>query len=84
MKKTIGNLIDELTIANLRIWNAEDVKRNRDATDEEIANATRLTNKVNQQRNDLIQAIDEAMNDIANGHTQKLYGQGDIKTYGKR
>jgi len=82
MKKTIGNLIDELTIANLRIWKAEDVKRDPNATDAELAKVTKLTNKVNQQRNDLIQAIDEAMNDIAEGKKQKLYGQGENKTYG--
>ena len=83
MKKTIGNLIDELTIANLRIWKAEDKKRDPNASDKEIADATRLTNKVNQQRNDLIQSIDEAMNEIANGKIQKLYGQGENKDYGK-
>jgi hypothetical protein len=82
MKKTIGNLIDELTIANLRIWKAEDIKRNPKATDAQLAKATKLTNIVNQQRNDLIQAIDEAMNDIAEGKKQKLYCQGENKTYG--
>jgi hypothetical protein len=82
MKKTIGNLIDELTIANLRIWKAEDIKRDQNATDTQIAIATRLTNKVNQQRNDLIQAIDEQMNEVAKGKTQKLYGQGETKMYG--
>jgi hypothetical protein len=82
MKTTIGNLIDELTIANLRIWKAEDIKRDPNATDTQIAIATRLTNKVNQQRNDLIQAIDEQMNEVAKGKTQKLYGQGETKMYG--
>jgi putative heme iron utilization protein len=82
MKKTIGNLIDELTIANLRIWKAEDIKRDPNATDTQIAIATRLTNKVNQQRNDLIQEIDEQMNEVAKGKTQKLYGQGETKMYG--
>jgi hypothetical protein len=83
MKKTIGNLIDELTIANLRIWKAEDIKRDPNASDKQIADATRVTNKVNQQRNDLIQAIDEAMNEVAKGSVQKLYGQGETKLYGK-
>lgn len=83
MKKTIGNLIDELTIANLRIWKAEDTKRDPKATDKQIADATRITNLVNMQRNDLIQAIDEAMNEIAMGKVQKLYGQGETKSYGK-
>ena len=83
MKKTIGQLIDELSIVNIKIWMAEDVKRDKDATDEQIANATRKTNIANQQRNDLIQAIDEEMNLIAKGEQQKLYAQGSTKSYGK-
>jgi len=82
--ETIGNLIDKLTIANLRIWMCEDIKRDPKASDEQIAKATRTTNIVNQQRNDLIQAIDESINEMINtGKTQKLYGQGSTKMYGK-
>ena len=29
--ETIGNLIDKLTIANIRIWMAEDIKRDKNA-----------------------------------------------------
>lgn len=82
---TIANLIDQLTIVNIRIWNAEDVKRNRGASDKEIANATRLTNIANQQRNDLIQEIDEKLNHMTEtGELQKLYKQGSTKMYGKK
>mgnify|MGYP000864436252 FL=1 len=80
---TIGNLIDQLTISNIRIWFAEDIKRNPEATDKQIADATRLTNIVNSQRNDLIQAIDEQLNEIGAGKLQKLYKQGKTKMYGK-
>lgn len=73
---TIGNLIDKLTIVNIRIWMAEDIKRNPKATDKQIADATRLTNIANQQRNDLIQEIDEILG-------QKSYKQGSTKLYGK-
>jgi len=84
MKITIGNLIDQLTIVNIRIWMAEDVKRDPLATDEQIANATKLTNIANQQRNDLIQDIDESLNEmISSGKAQKLYKQGSSKIYGK-
>jgi hypothetical protein len=83
MKVTIGNLIDQLSIVNIKIWMAEDVKRDPNATDADIAKATRTTNIANQQRNDLIQAIDEGMNAIAKGETQKLYKQGESKMYGK-
>jgi hypothetical protein len=83
MKVTIGNLIDQLSIVNIKIWMAEDIKRDPKATDADIAKATRTTNIANQQRNDLIQAIDEEMNAIAKGETQKLYKQGESKMYGK-
>jgi hypothetical protein len=81
---TIGNLIDKLTITNIRIWMAEDIKRNKDATDTQIANATRITNVANSYRTDLIQEIDEKLNEmIETGKLQKLYKQGSTKMYGK-
>ena len=84
MRITLGNLIDMLAIANIRIWTAEDIKRSPNATDKQLANATRVTNAANQQRADLIQAIDEGMNEIASGELQKLYKQGSSKLYGKK
>lgn len=81
--ESIGNLIDRLSITNCRIWAAEDIKRKNLATDKEILNATKVTNVANQQRNDLIQEIDERLNEIAIGKQQKLYNQGDNKMYGK-
>lgn len=83
--ETIGNLIDKLTIANIRIWMAEDIKRDPTATDKQIADATRITNIVNVQRTDLIQEIDETVNHlISTGQLQKLYKQGATKMYGKQ
>jgi len=82
--ETIGNLIDKLTIANLRIWSAENKKRLANATDKEIADATKITNIANSLRNDLIQEIDEKLNHmIETGELQKLYQQGSLKLYGK-
>lgn len=81
---TLGNLIDKLTVVNIRIWMAEDIKRDANASDKEIAKATRLTNVANQQRNDLIQEIDEKINHmVKSGELQKLYKQGSTKIYGK-
>jgi Protein of unknown function (DUF4254) len=81
---TLGNLIDKLTIVNIRIWMAEDIKRDKEASDKQIADATRVTNVANQQRNDLIQEIDEKINHmVQTGELQKLYKQGTTKTYGK-
>lgn len=81
---TIGNLIDKLTITNIRIWMAEDIKRDKEASDKQIADATRVTNVANSYRTDLIQEIDEKLNDlITTGKPQKLYKQGSTKMYGK-
>lgn len=76
-------MMDQLTVANLRIWFAENVKRKIGATDKEIADATRVTNVTNKLRTDLIQGIDEALNHMCStGELQSLYKQGDSKTYG--
>lgn len=76
MEVTIGNLMDMLSIENIRIWMAEDIKRKEGATDSEIANATRITNSANVKRNKIIQSIDEALG-------QQSFKQGDNKLYGK-
>ncbi len=76
MKITIGNLIDQLIVTNQKIWAFEDIKRKKDATDHEVAEATRKTNTLNVFRNKLIQAIDEALG-------EKSFLQGDTKIYGK-
>lgn len=75
MEISIGNLIDQLSICNQRIWAAEDIKRKKGATDSEIADACKITNIANSHRNNLIQAIDEF-------HGIKT-GQGSTKLYGK-
>lgn len=81
---TVGNLIDKLSIVNIRIWFAEDIKRNKGATDKQLADACRVTNIANSQRNDLIQEIDESLNRmLSTGQLQKLYNQGSTKMYGR-
>ena len=81
---TLGNLIDKLSVVNIRIWMAEDIKRDKNASNDDIANATKITNVANSQRNDLIQEIDERLNHmVKTGELQKLYKQGSTKMYGK-
>ena len=80
MKITPGNLIDQLSICNIKIWMLEDVKRDS-KSDKEIAEATRKTNLLNVQRNELITAIDEAFNDASEGIKVKILGQ-NLKSYG--
>ena len=82
--ETVGNLIDKLSIVNIRIWMLEDIKRNSN-NDKEIADATRKTNVLNQQRTDLIQEIDELVLGLVNGtKTMKSYQQGSTKLYGNK
>ena len=81
---TIGSLIDKLSVVNIRIWFAEDLKRDKLASDRQIADACRVTNVANSQRNDLIQEIDELLNRmVSSGELQKLYKQGSTKMYGR-
>ncbi len=44
---------------NFQLWHQEDIARNPDATDQEIANVKRSIDKLNQQRNDWIEKIDQ-------------------------
>lgn len=79
---TFGNLIDKLTITNLKIWSQEDIKRDT-IDDHMIADATRKTNVLNQQRNDLIQELDEMLIQASKGIIlYKNYQQGSTKNYG--
>ena len=74
MEKTIGELVDALSIMNIRIWMLEDKCREEcDLT--KIGEAKLKINKCNQIRNELIQAIDKFHG--------KDTGQGDLKKYGK-
>ena len=80
--ETMGSLIDKLTIINLKIWKFEDVKRIA-KDDIIIADATKKTNILNQQRNDIIQEIDELLEVVVCGKNKiKLYKNGDTKSYG--
>jgi hypothetical protein len=82
MKVTLGNLIDQLTIANIRIWMAANILSDSENTDEQVAAAARIANATNKLRSVLIQEIDEELNEIASGKLQKLHKQS--KTYGKK
>lgn len=72
--ETPGSLCDKLTIVNIKIFKAEDAKRDPDATDEEIASSTRLTNRLNKHRNELIEELDDLLG-FENGNNIKMYGK---------
>ena len=94
---TIGDMIDQLTIANIKLWHIEDERREftkREDTD--IERAKKLLDKVasvNQERNNLIDKINASIKvliDAAkNNHSsfvltaEDLLGTGKNKFYKK-
>lgn len=60
MADTIGDLIDKLTISNIRIWHIEDAKRNE--TDlNKLASLVKKNSDVNIERNNLIDQINASI-----------------------
>lgn len=58
IKGGLGNLINELSITNARLWKLEDEVRKTGASYKHIAETKRKIDIVNQNRNNLIDGID--------------------------
>jgi len=93
---TFGDLIDKLTIANVRLWNLEDQRReycnSSDHKDDvELKNFLNKISATNKERNSLIDQINSSMNVLldraANNNSSfvltcdELLGTGKNKFY---
>jgi hypothetical protein len=72
MAETLGSLIDKLTIANLKIWHAEDARNDRSLTDAARLAAADKVTVCNRQRNELVQEIDEFFSSALRGDAKRL------------
>ena len=91
MADTIGDLIDKLTIANIKLWHIEDERRefvkNEEQTKKRAIELLNMVSSVNKERNSLIDQINMALrvlHDPTNEfklNAENLLGTGKNKFY---
>jgi hypothetical protein len=71
--QTIAGVVDQLIVANIRIWHLIDRQRSEDLSQEIRLDAALKVDKVNQQRNGLIDELDKMIdNAIQKGTAPKF------------
>ncbi len=65
---------------NFRLWHQEDIARSPVATDSEIADVKRKIDKLNQQRNDWIEKIDDCLTEMLNQRSVVTNPEAPINT----
>ena len=82
-KDGLGALVSRLAATNIILWHEEDKARVPD--DHQVAAAAkRAVDKLNQQRNDLIERIDEELRSVAAAMKAKAGKRKSGKKAGKR
>ena len=59
--KKLGEAVSELAFRNIKLWHCEDEVRRTDLADVEIVKIKRRIDTTNQERNDLIDKVDEIL-----------------------
>ena len=59
--KKLGEAVSELAFRNIKLWHCEDEVRRTDLTDSEIVKIKRRIDTTNQERNDLMDKVDEIL-----------------------
>lgn len=57
----LGEAVSELAFRNIKLWHCEDEVRRTDLPDAEIVKIKRLIDTTNQERNDLMDKVDELL-----------------------
>lgn len=81
--ETVGSLVDKLMTVNLKLYHTEDIAHDPLSTLEEVGAAKLKINSLNDQRNALIEEVDELIaRSIIEGVPPKVWKQH--KDYGKK
>jgi len=59
--KKLGEAVSELAFRNIKLWHCEDEVRRTDLADSEIVKIKRWIDTTNQERNDLMDKVDEIL-----------------------
>jgi len=81
--ETLGNLVDKLSIVNIKIYHQEDIAHTPGTPLEEVGKAKLIINDLNNQRQQLIEEIDNLMQDMLKRKKQpRIFRQH--KDYGRK